>query len=379
MKIGILTLPLETNYGGILQAFALQKVLRDQGHYVITIDRHGRREYPSPLIHVAGYAKRLLFHFLLHKDVSIRWDPFESYEQYKIRSRKTQSFIDRNILLTRYVYPEQLVEIDREYGFDAYVVGSDQVWWSHYCPNSFLDFVTRPDVIKVVYAASCSKHPFFNNVRLLNKCSRLAKGFAGISVREDYLVKRCSNKMQIDAQWVLDPTMLLSPSDYLSVTGCETDNEHVLFSYILDETVNKRRMVNTISKSLSIPYVNGNFSCDSTDGPEYPSVEDWIKNINRSDFVITDSFHGTVFAILFNKPFISLVNASRGKKRFESLLRCFHLENRLISETDYNKIEELVNLPIDFNSVNSILIKKREKSMRFLLDCLKETGADNGI
>ena len=202
MKIGILTLPLETNYGGILQAFALQKVLRGIGYDVITIDRHGRREYPSPFIHVVGYVKRLLFHFLLRKDVSIKWNPFESDEQYKIRSRKTQSFINRNILLTRFIYPEQLVEIDKEYGFDAYVVGSDQVWLSYYCPDSFLDFVTRPNVKKVVYAASCGKHSFFNNTRLLKKCSQLAKKFVGISVREDYLVRRCSNKMHIDVQWV---------------------------------------------------------------------------------------------------------------------------------------------------------------------------------
>ncbi len=193
MKIGILTLPQETNYGGILQAFALQRVLRNMGHDVLTIDRHNRREYPSFGCHIAGYMKRLAQHYLQgKKNVSVKWNPFLSSDEYDRISKDTQKFIDRNIRLTRRVFSDQLAEIDKEYRFDAYVVGSDQVWLDNYCPESFLSFVSRANVTKLVYAASCGKKSFFDNPAKLKVCRELVKDFKSVSVREEHLVALCN-------------------------------------------------------------------------------------------------------------------------------------------------------------------------------------------
>lgn len=103
----------------------------------------------------------------------------------------------------------------------------------------------------------------------------------------------------------------------------------------------------------------------------YPPIEEWIRSFYDADFVITDSFHGTVFSIIFNKPFISIGNESRGKARFTSLLSMFNLENRLVSHaSEINP--ELVNAPIDFDMVNSKLYEMRKHAITFLKDSLSK-------
>lgn len=369
MKIGILTLPQETNYGGILQTFAMQHTLRKMGHDAITIDRHNKREYPSLKIHIAGYLKRLAEHYLRGKNVSTKWNPFESDAEYKEKSRETQKFIERNIKLTRKIYSEQLKEIEDEYLFDAYVVGSDQVWLDGYCPNSFLDFVKRPGVIKIVYAASCGKRSFFNNPSKVKECRELSKQFIGISVREEALVAKSKEYLGVDAQWVLDPTMLLEPSDYLHVTDSQLGTEPIVFSYILDPTSEKSEFVNYVAKSLGVKVIHGNRTIEDIRlGNPFPSVDDWIHNLNRSCFVVTDSFHGTVFSILFNKPFYSICNPSRGKERFLSLVKKFNLEDRLLFSNELSG--DKINLEkIDYCEVNEKLSYYRMESIKFLKNC----------
>ena len=175
MKIGILTHPLKTNYGGLLQAFALQKVLMDMGYDVLTIDRHAKGGYKSFPHHCVNYVKRLKEYFWDKKEVSIRWNHLVSDGEYREISRHTQSFVDRNIRTTRKVYNNELKDIDKEYLFDAYVVGSDQVWLPSYCPGSFLDFVDRDNVVKLFYAASCGKQSFAVDERLKEECKKLAR------------------------------------------------------------------------------------------------------------------------------------------------------------------------------------------------------------
>ena len=373
MRIGILTLPQETNYGGILQAFALQRVLRDMGHEVLTIDRHNRRGYPSFSAHLAGYTKRLLLHYLAgKKTITTKWNPHVTAEDYAKASAETQRFIDQNIKLTRKVFSDELDAIEKEYSFDAYVVGSDQIWLDYYCPESFLSFVHRPEARRVVYAASCGRASFFNNEAKVQQCCELVKQFDGVSVRENYLVALCKERLGIDAQWVLDPTMLLRPNDYMAVSENKVGSKPIVFSYVLDAEKDKERLVETVARVKGCPIVNGNrvMTVCTDVSKAFPSVEDWIWNINRSSFVVTDSFHGTVFSILFNKPFISIGNKKRGTARFQSLLSMFGLENRLLTSYDEDIILDLIHRPIDFTEVNRTIDLERRKSIQFLTETL---------
>lgn len=377
MKIGILTLPQETNYGGILQAFALQNTLRKMGHDAITIDRHPRRGYPSLLVHLASFIARNIKAYLLHKPVSTQWSSYITEDEYKIISHNIQQFIDKNIKMTRRIYSDQLGEIEREYMFDAYVVGSDQVWLDYYCPNSFLDFVTRQEVKRITYAASSGKQSFFNDESKIRACKKLAQLFSGISVREQELVNKCKELLDIEAKLVLDPTMLLNVEDYLNAVSPATNQESIVFSYILDRNEMKNKLIQEIANHYALPIIDGNIqNAYKKDGKMqiedciYSSVDDWINNMYRSKFVVTDSFHGTVFSILFNKPFLTIGNVKRGIARFQSLLKTFNLDDRLVTIDSSFDIYSIMKKDIDYDKVNEILELKRKESLSFIKSSL---------
>lgn len=376
MKIGILTHPLETNYGGILQAFALQKVLRDMGHDVLTIDRHNPRYIPSGFHHLLSFFKRLKQFYLDGKrDVSICWDPRMSEEEYKIISQHTRSFVEKNMLLTRNIFTQDLQAVDKEYKFDAYVVGSDQVWLPGYALDSFLSFVERSNVIKIFYAASTGRLSWNDNENISKKCCELVKDFRAVSVREASLLSLSHKTLGVEAVQVLDPTMLLSPKDYLDIIDLEP-NKDVLFSYVLDETEEKRKTIENVISVSGLRHVGGNVPKKyvkrlnvNLDACIYPPIDNWINGFNNASFVITDSFHGSVFSILFNKPFAVVLNKSRGVDRFISLLEMFGLENRIVQTPD--QARACFSQPIDFSIVNSRLVQWRNKSISFLQENLK--------
>ncbi|MDO4462519.1 MAG: polysaccharide pyruvyl transferase family protein [Bacteroidia bacterium] len=379
MKIGILTLAQETNYGGILQAFAMQKVLKSLGHTPYTVDRHRRRCYANFRANLIGFLHRVKLRYVNHKNVSVSWIPFMPDEVYRIISAKTRDFVRRNMSMTRECYFDELEAIDKEYMFDAYVVGSDQVWLPNYYRSSFLAHVDRPDVTKVTYAASCSKRSFLDVKGAKEGVKALAATFSGISVREDTLIQRMEKYLGRTPIHVLDPTMLLCPQDYLDVTENNVEAEPVVFCYILDESKKKDSVVSAVSSFVNLPsvsmrppqtYIKGKIK--DVNACVYPAIDDWIHNINRAKFVITDSFHGTVFAILFNKPFIAIANRERGLDRFLSLLRMFHLENRLLLDINKEDVQTILNSDIDYNVVNSILAERRTQSIEFLSSSLSK-------
>lgn len=377
MRIGILTLPQETNYGGILQTFALQYTLRKMGHEAITIDRHRRRGYSSLFIHIGSFISRQIKFYIFRKNVSTKWIPYPTEEENIYISKNIQRFIDRNVELTRRIYIDQIEEIETEYQFDAYVVGSDQVWLDYYCPNSFLDFVRRPSVKRIAYAASCGKRSFFDDENKLTKCRELAQKFIGISVREESLQKLCKEKLYVDAKWVLDPTMLLTETEYRDASTPSKTDEPIIFSYILDQCEYKRNIIKEIADKFQLPTIEGNAKQYYVKNAKvhiedcvYPSVDDWLNNMLRAKFVVTDSFHGTVFSILFNKPFLTIGNASRGMWRFKSLLKMFDLNSRLIEEMQAINIDDFLSEEINYERVNRILDSKRRDSLDFLANCL---------
>lgn len=379
MRIGILTLPLEMNYGGILQAYALQQVLQRKGHDVTTIDRHNRRQYPSFSIHLLGYLKRLKEYYFEHKDVSVKWNPFMDDSTYRLLSANTRDFVSRNMKLTREIWSDQLKEIEKDYKFDAYVVGSDQVWLAGYYPSSFLDFVTRDEVIKIFYAASCAEdYSFVSQVKDNKECRKLASQFKGISVREDSLLTLCNEVLGRQGEHVLDPTLLLDRDDYLSIIKSTIPNQPCIFSYILDKSGAKQMILQSIENIFKVPVVTVNSDKQWVKGSMFsieecikPSVDDWLHNLSCAEFVVTDSFHGTCFAILFHKQFIVVGNAKRGIDRFRSLLKMFNLEDRMVIEPiQMAEMQKIVSRRIDYEDVDGRLGVLRAKSNAFIDNCL---------
>jgi hypothetical protein len=373
MRIGILTQPLHNNYGGLLQNYALQAVLSDLGHEVLTINIR-RNVYNHPLIKLASVLKRSLLK-ASGRDIVIRAWPTKN--ELKIISHNTNSFVNRKIKTTKLFTQKINENLLKEYAFDAYIVGSDQVWrprYSSQLSTFFLDFLqSNSKVRKIAYAASFGVDDWEFTNKQTEKFGKLLKLFDAVSVREDSAVKLSKNYFDVEATQLLDPTMLIDLSDYTSLVEKENVEQSPgnLFTYILDKESDKLKIIDDIAHTYNLkPFSVLPLKNFSETGRKdiydcvFPAPEKWIRGFMDAQFVVTDSFHGTVFSILFNKPFIAIANKGRGLTRFTSLLKLFRLENRLIfSSEDF--IPENLN-EIDWDKTNAILNQEKEKSIQFL-------------
>ncbi len=373
MKIGILTQPLHTNYGGLLQCFALQTVLKRLGHDVWIVQRiFSRMTFWS---YIKFYIKQVI-RFLIGRQLLI----IMSDKQEKTISKCTSLFINRFIQpKTPLLYSTKaLKEYHKTAKFDAYIVGSDQVWRPIYSPcitNYFLDFLSEKENIKrVSYAASFGVEDWeFSKVET-QVCADLLKQFDGVSVREASAVDLCKKYLgYANAVHVLDPTMLLEKEDYIRLVEEEKEPESKgdLFYYILDASTEKQDFVSKVSHQMGyIPFtqmpkcpINRQNINERIEDCVYPSVTAWLRAFMDAKMIITDSFHGCVFSIIFNKPFWVIGNPSRGMARFHSLLSTYGLTNRLITSNQFPSdfLEK-----IDWIKVNAIRKNLQKDSLDFI-------------
>lgn len=375
MRIGILTLPLHTNYGGILQAYALQTVLERMGHQVVVFDKPF--EYtPLPIWKMPYvYTKRLIKKYILRDGTEI-FQEQNGYRRSVISRKYTQPFIEKYI--HRYIY-RGFSDI-KESDFDAIVVGSDQIWRMMYValffgkgmePNVFLNFTEGWKIKRISYAASFGTDRLELEGHKLNLCRKAIQRFDGVSVREKSGVDICREDFDIPASWVLDPTMLLKSSDYLKFTNSilSSTGKRYLTTYILDESPEIDDLITKIAKEKKLELLKTNIPETGRKGESVPQppLENWLSAIYNADYVINDSFHACVFSILFHKQFTVIANEKRGLSRFKSLLSIFGLEDRIISSPkEYHELPD-----IDYTHVDKILNKKKDESIGFLEKFLK--------
>lgn len=358
MRIGIITLPLHTNYGGILQAYALQTVLERMGHEVEILEEPHEYKRAS----LKRYIRRVLKKCIGKRSV-INYEGFMRKWQPKVA-------IDIDEFINTYIH-RRIVKYNtlRDGEYDAFIVGSDQVWrpsYNQHLEKAFLDFTEEwKDVKRIAYAASFGTDEWEFTNGQTELCKKLVQKFDFVSVREDSAVALCKEKFGIEAKHVLDPTMLLTDTDYYKIIGdIKISDSPYIFSYLLDENKDKLSILDTVSKKLGLPVRKIKLDKDISKIPMsklksliYPSVQKWLASFAQADFVVTDSFHGTVFSIIFNKPFVVLPNKGRGVARFESLLKAVGLENRIFSEYLIGD-----NLYEDFPcQINNILLEKSER------------------
>ena len=309
MKIGILTHQLHSNYGGILQNYALQIALIRMGYDVKTIDYTNSLSFYVKLLSII---KRIFLYLFRNSSLPIRGWTYDKEDE--VISQHTRKFVIENIETTMRVPLSRIGQLNKD--FDAVIVGSDQVWRYQYLSRYineffFSSFSNVP--IKIAYAASFGTDIWEIPTNVTNRCKRLIKEFKGVSVREKSGVKLCREFLDIDSVHVLDPTMLLTKIDYVSLvekknTPCHNGN---LMTYILDKSIEKERIIKWISNKLSLTAIkvlpDKTFSEVGKKGLEQcivPPVEQWIRGFMDAEYVVTDSFHGTVFSIMFNKPFL---------------------------------------------------------------------------
>lgn len=368
MKIGIITLPPGANYGGILQAYALQNILEKMGHDVSIIVRDENCDIRPLWRQCLVFIKRVILKFIFHKQLRICAEQYDRKTRSIIR-KHTQVFIDKYLHLQ---YIKNYTEINDS--FDAFVIGSDQVWRPVYflgsIENAFCRFVKNARVKRIAYAASFGVDKWEYTSSQTRHCKNLIKNFSGVSVRENSGIDLCKNHFNLDATWVLDPTMLLCIDDYLQLVKIVNTPKSpgTLLTYILDETAEKASLCQSLATLYGyVPFrVNSRYEDKFAPLTErvQPAVEQWLQGFNDAEFVITDSFHACVFSILFHKQFFVFGNAGRGMARFKSLLKMFDIEGRLITDIrtfDYKKAPS-----IDYQKVQPLLDNWKLKSKAFL-------------
>lgn len=362
MKIGIVTQPLQSNYGGILQNYALQQTLKSLGHEPITINYY----HQISLYRWLGSTVRsVLFYFLPKKR-----RPFAKFKEIYTCNRKKiiECFLDKHIKLTKSV-PTYAPNIIIRYDLDAVIAGSDQIWRPCYNLNiedMYLRFVRQNGVKKIVYAASFGTDEWEYTDEQTARCKEYAQMLNAISVREESGVDLCSKFLEVDAIAVLDPTLLLD-KDYYERLCDDIPKEPapIVSAYILDMNEDKLRIINLVAeKQGALSHV-----FHAAGDTESLSVERWLAMFRDAKYVVTDSFHGTVFSIIFQKPFLCLGNSSRGMARFKSLLSLFGLEDRLVDISELTGCEEK---EIDWDAVSAILEQEREKSLTFITRALHQ-------
>lgn len=379
-KIGILNVQWVDNYGAVLLAYALQESVEKLGYQAEIIDY---RPLPSSAAK-SSLLKRISqrisqdgvkgFFYYFYRKVNKQ----KAYYNVNVSSeKKRQRF---NNFRQKFLHRSKIyhnITKDDDLRYDAYIVGSDVVWkperiLSEESQIYFLNFTEGQRCGRVAYAASLMT----DNKELLEqvkgKLEQYIQRFDYVSIRERSLIPFVEGVYKKPIFCCIDPTLLLTSLDYDKLIPIELNNslnEDYIYYYVFEDNDTAFKLVNEYSKKLNMPVVcqcvsphkiNSllDFSCD--DGP----IE-FLNHIKHANFVITDSFHGTIFSIIYKKNFITL---SRGRfsVRMDDLLKELELSDHYVN--GYN-IPLNIN-QIDYTRVDNLIKEWKEESLNYLIQAL---------
>ena len=356
MRIGIVTF--FSPYGGALQCYALQQIMRSMGHEVHVINRKWGKFTSETHKSVVSRIKQKIHNIIVP-------DPFVDF------------YIDNYSFTAPVCSEEDLIELGTKKYFDVIIVGSDQPW-NPDCIKTmgyyfYLDWVS-PVVKKYAYAVSYGKDYFPASEKEIDDIKTILGTYEAVSVREKSGIAISKNLFGIVAQLCLDPTLLLSAIEYDSLIVDKQLSNDYICEFFLDQTPEKYRFVSAIAEKEHLKIIDNNPPMPNNKVQRYfyrrRSISQWLRNIRDSKYVITDSFHGTVFSLLFHKRFISINNIKRGSARFESLLSVTGQLDRLqgIDNNEIGTAYSILKKEIDYSKVDAIIRNMKMASLSFLKD-----------
>lgn len=341
------------NYGANITYYALYSVLHDELKFdVLLIERPLNSSWPPKM-------PPSLFRKLPYRDYE--WAPY-------IKTKSELAALNGNC--------------------DAFVVGSDQIW-NNSLFHAFGDWAdlswVHSDHLKISYATSFGADYIWGSKEDQAKMKFFLNQFDAISVREKSGVDILKREYEVEGTQVLDPVFLCSKDKYTRLAEAEIkiaiNNKPFVFSYTLDIDENKVAVLKKASEFLDCSLIIATDAAKANvrEVPIYGNIimqnlcmEEWLANIQSCDYMITDSFHGMCFAIIFHKPFIAIVNEGRGATRFYSLLTLLGLENHLAEDaiSAYDKIY-LLKEHINWEKIDDILNDEKIKSLNWLKKSLR--------
>ena len=368
MRICILTQPLDKNYGGLLQAYALQRVLREMGHEPTTLRfKPLYAQYSSRFELCWKIVRRFLSRLKGNKKI-VRLHPDAEWLNNRQRNPSMELFINDKLNCLEANIPLDTRKLP---DFDAYIVGSDQVWRPVFSPkltHFYLDFLGDLPVRRIAYAASFGVDVWEATGKMSACLRALAQRFDRISVREASAVTLCQDYLGVKAELMPDPTLLLTRNDYLAYIAETPDiqlpDKPYVATYLIDPDNQESSLIAGFAQEHELCVVDaGRF--DWTGGAD--PVAHWLAVIANAEYVITDSFHGTVFSLVFQKDFITFNNFWRGSSRFHTLLDSFGMRDRLV---EADKVSEVVIPSLDPETISRLLTIQRDKGIAFLTEAL---------
>lgn len=355
MKIGIFTF-FQTNYGAVLQAYALQKYLQEQPNTEVeivdfTTARHleDHKVVKKLSIKHPIYSTAYYFFTLIH------------YRQLKRRIIRTREFKNKYFNFTRR-YSSMKDALDNHPIEDIYITGSDQVFNpnANYVPFYYLDF-DKGKGKKVAYAPSFGISAF--NDEICAKIQDYVKDFDNLSCRESAGAEFLSSIAGHDVPVVVDPVLLHSADEWSKIAVCPKFKGDYIFVYDLNGAENLIKIAKKVQKEINLPIVcltSNRLKIYPVDKQIYDAgpaeFVGWIKN---ASFVVTDSFHGTVFSLIFSRQFFSFIALEKTSSRLKNILEKVGLKNRIITIDELNSFD-----PTSYCNYNGIDLERLSVSSK---------------
>lgn len=359
MRVGILTFHRAHNYGAVLQCYALQEVLKKMGHEVEVIDY--RQSWTEEVYKSFSFRVMKVWCKTVRSSIGyIRRFP-QRYVKVKKFQKCFESFNNKFIVTSGlYHYSDTL-------DYDVCIVGSDQLWGMSCLGEEFDDvylgnFKTLENAKIVGYAISSN----LMSIDYLNKHNRLLpslKNFSSISFRESAIINRIKEITGIEYHQCLDPTLLSDKSIWRPLLKREWSRRKYVVCYRARGNGNSSFSVEQTAKDLANEH---GWEVIDLYKNVY-DVEDFVSSIANAQFVVTTSFHATVFSLIFQRPLAAYLLHDGHDSRYEDILRKLHCEQFIYEVSEKPRI----NQNIDWNLISKDLISLKQESLKFLTDNLK--------
>lgn len=333
------------NFGGALTQYAMYSVLKDMGYSVYLIERPLRAQ-----------------HRLDENDILKVNDLYPQMEK--------APFVEN-------VY--DCINFNRN--CKMFLVGSDQYFntYLYHATQEFFSLKWVEDCKpKIAYAASFGFDRLWDSEEQLARRKFFLRRFDKFSVREKSAINILKEKIDINAEWVLDPVFLCDKNNYEMLADRYFDNEKkytgkYIFAYILDPSIEKEQILKKVADDLNLRIeIFSDMECEITQkdnkwgNTSYTraSLAEWLYALRGSEFVVTDSFHGTCFAVIYEKRLISILNPERGATRFATLAEVFGLANRFVAKT--SDLETINLKEMNYDSINKELKGESTRCKKWL-------------
>lgn len=357
MKIGLLTFHSAHNYGAVLQAYATQEKVKELGHHIEVIQYNPDYLIKQKLFPVSRNNSPMVNLKLIVEGVL-------TFSSKILRRKKFENFINNKLQLSAKEYLNKPFQSNLDY--DIFIMGSDQIWnckLTKGFDKVYLgNFETKPSARKITYAASMSHYGL--TAAQSSEFATLIENFNQISVREEDLQEFLSKNYNKNSTIVVDPTFLLTANKWSAMAEKPKTNKKYVLVYSVDLRNDALRIAQNIAKEIQAEVIELSMNVDKNglkNKYQTASPEAYVGLFENAAFVVTSSFHGTAFSVIFNKPFYSIAHGSDKDSRQKTILNNLGVLDRFIAKDSNPSFKTL-----DYTIPNQKLNDLRESSIQFL-------------